>query len=89
MILTKEWARAALIRSVRTFAQTFASLMTVGAAIHEINWGYIASVSAVALIYSIMTSLAGLPEVDGDTPKELYIDDTAPAEIEHGDEEKG
>lgn len=59
----KKWAVAAGIRAIRTFAQTFASLMTVGAVLSEIDWGYIASASAVAGIYSIATSVAGLPEV--------------------------
>jgi hypothetical protein len=63
----KNWIKAAGIRSARTFAQTFASLMTVGAALSEIDWAYIASVSVVAAIYSIATSIAGLPEVkEGD-----------------------
>ena len=60
----KTWAKAALIRAVKTFAQSFASLITVGAAISDISWGFIASVSFVAAVYSIATSLAGLPEVD-------------------------
>ena len=58
-----KWLKAAGIRAVKTFAQTFASLMTVGAAISEIDWGYIASVSVVSAVYSIATSAAGLPEV--------------------------
>ena len=57
------WLKAAGVRAVKTFAQTFASLMTVGAVISELKWGYIASASAVAAIYSIATSIAGLPEV--------------------------
>ena len=60
----KKWAIAAGIRAVRTFAQTFASLMTVGAALHEIDWIFITSSSAVAFIYSLITSVAGLPELD-------------------------
>ena len=60
---TKAWLKAALVRAVKTFAQVFTSFITVGLAISEINWGYIASVSAVAFVLSIMTSLAGLPEV--------------------------
>jgi hypothetical protein len=59
---SKTWLKAALKRAIRTFAQSFASLMTVGLALSEIDWAYIASVSAVAFIYSIVTSLAGLPE---------------------------
>lgn len=59
----KKWIIAAGKRAVRTFAQTFAGFITVGAAINEINWGYILSVSAVSAIYSVVTSVAGLPEV--------------------------
>ena len=58
-----KWLKAAGIRAVKTFAQTFASLMTVGSVMSEIDWGYIASASAVAGIYSVVTSVAGLPEV--------------------------
>ena len=59
----KKWLKAAFIRAVKTFAQTAASLITVGAVISEIDWVMVASASAVAFIYSILTSLAGLPEV--------------------------
>ena len=69
----KPWLKAAAIRAVKTFAQVFASLLTVGAAINEIDWGYTASVALVSTLYSILTSMAGLPEVDppsGKTPEE-------------------
>ena len=69
----KPWLKAAAIRAVKTFAQVFTSLLTVGAAINEIDWGYTASVALVSTIYSILTSMAGLPEVDppsGKTPEE-------------------
>ncbi|MBQ7976342.1 MAG: hypothetical protein IJ300_11710 [Clostridia bacterium] len=62
----KKWIKAAGIRAIRTFAQSFASFITVGAAISEIDWRYILSVSAVAAIYSVVTSVAGLPEVKGE-----------------------
>ena len=64
MLHDPKWWRAAAIRAIKTFAQVFASLLTVGSAINEIDWAFIASVSAVAALYSILTSLAGLPEVD-------------------------
>lgn len=66
-----KWIKAAGVRALRTFGQTFASLMTVGAAIREIDWVYIASCSVVAAVYSIATSIAGLPEVqkEADTEK--------------------
>ena len=60
----KLWLKAALIRAIKTFAQTGASLITVGAVLTEIDWVMVASASTVAFIYSILTSLAGLPEVD-------------------------
>ena len=60
----KEFLIAALIRAVRTFAQTFASMIAVGAAFSEVDWLRALSVSGVAFVLSIMTSLAtGLPEV--------------------------
>ena len=61
----KEFMIAALIRAIRTFAQTFVSMIAVGAAFSEIAWLRVLSVSGVAFVLSIMTSLAtGLPEVE-------------------------
>ena len=60
----KEWLKAAGIRAIKTFAQTFAGCITVGAAVSEIDWQRALSVSAVALVLSLLTSLGGLPEVD-------------------------
>ena len=57
------WAKAAAIRAIKTVAQTALASITVGAAISEINWGYIASVAIVAGVASLLTSIAGLPEV--------------------------
>lgn len=59
----KEWALAALIRAVKTFAQTAVSMIAVGAAFSEIDWLRVLSVSGVSFILSWATSLAGLPEV--------------------------
>ena len=61
----KEWLKAALIRALRTFAQTFVGFIAVGAALEEIQWLRALSVSGAAAVLSILTSLAtGLPEVD-------------------------
>ena len=60
----KKWAVAALIRAVKTFAQTFAGCIAVGAAVEEVQWLRALSVSGVAFVLSILTSLAGLPEVE-------------------------
>lgn len=60
---TKKWIKAAGIRAIKTFAQSFVSMVGVGVAISEVNWPYVCSVACVAAGLSIMTSLAGLPEV--------------------------
>lgn len=59
----KTWIKAAGIRAIRTFAQTAASLITVGALMSEVSWGVVFSAAAVAGIYSLLTSVAGLPEI--------------------------
>ena len=60
----KEFLIAALIRAIRTFAQTFVSMIAVGAAFTEVDWLHALSVSGVAFVLSVLTSLAtGLPEV--------------------------
>lgn len=75
--LTLEWLKAASIRALRTFAQTAVGMFTVGMAINEIKWVYILSVSAVAAVYSILTSFATtLPEVGSDGT--LQIDTSSP-----------
>lgn len=60
----KEWLRAAAIRAVKTFCQTALSMLTVGQAFIEVNWMNVLSVSGVAAVISVLTSVAGLPEVD-------------------------
>ena len=58
-----KWIKAAGVRAVKTCAQTALSLISVGALMSEIDWTMIASASAVAGIYSLLTSIAGLPEL--------------------------
>ena len=60
----KEWLKAALIRAVKTFAQTMVASITVGATLSEVDWLRVLSVSGLAFVLSLLTSLAGLPEVD-------------------------
>ena len=64
----KAWLKAALIRAVKTFAQTFAGSIAVGAAMEEIDWLRALSVSGAAFVLSMLTSLAGLPEVEKTEP---------------------
>lgn len=68
----KEWVIAAVIRAVRTMAQTALSMMAVGMAISDIDWLQLLSISVVAGVISILTSFAtGLPEVT--TEGELVV----------------
>ena len=61
---TVEWIKAAAIRALKTFAQTALSLLTVGQAFHEVAWLNVGSVAGVAAVISVLTSIAGLPEVE-------------------------
>ena len=61
-----KWWKAAGIRAVRTVAQTAVSMLTVGQAVLDVNWLNVLSVSAVAGVISMLTSIAGLPEVDNE-----------------------
>lgn len=63
------WIQAAGIRALKTVAQTALSIITIGVALQDVNWLAVASVSAVAGIYSLLTSIVGLPEVE--EPKEV------------------
>lgn len=66
----KEWLRAALIRAIKTFAQTFVSMIAVGAAFSEVEWLHVVSVSGLSFVLSLATSLAGIPEVEAKPPAE-------------------
>lgn len=60
----KKWLKCAGIRAIKTMAQTAGGLITVGALMTDINWLTVASASLVAGIYSLITSVAGLPEME-------------------------
>ena len=60
------WFKAAGIRAIKTFAQSMIGGIAIGAAMSEVSWSYVVSVAAVAAILSMLTSVAGLPEVEED-----------------------
>ncbi len=62
----KKWAKAAGIRAVKTVAQTAVATIGTSAAMGEVNWVLVASSSALAGVVSLLTSVAGLPELDNE-----------------------
>lgn len=62
----KEWIKCAGVRAIKTVAQTAVSLITVGATMSEVDWAMVGSASLLAGILSILTSIAGLPELHKD-----------------------
>lgn len=60
----KKWLSAAAIRAIKTIAQTAIATIGTSMVLSEVNWVMVASASAVAGILSLLTSVAGLPEVE-------------------------
>lgn len=61
----KNWIKAAGIRAIKTVAQTAIATIGTSALLGEVNWIAVASASVLAGILSILTSIAGLPELKG------------------------
>lgn len=64
MIDFKKWIKAAGVRALKTFAQTAASLITVGSFLSDVEWRLVFSAATVAAVYSLLMSITGLPELD-------------------------
>ena len=58
------WFKAAGIRALKTVAQTAVATVGVSASVSEVNWLYVAECALLAGILSLLTSMAGLPEVE-------------------------
>lgn len=63
-VFTREWFRAAGIRAIKTVAQTAVATIGTAAVIGDVNWIMVCSASALAGVLSLLTSVAGLPEVE-------------------------
>ncbi|WP_337474268.1 holin [Jutongia sp.] len=66
---TQKWLRSAGIRAVKTMAQTAVSVITVGSTVASVDWKLAVSSAVVAGVISILTSVAGIPEVKCDDEK--------------------
>ncbi len=62
----KKWLKAAIVRALKTVAQTAAATIGTSAVLTEVDWVMVASASILAGVLSLLTSIGGLPEVDGD-----------------------
>lgn len=63
---TKKWIKAAGIRAAKTMAQTAVATIGVSAVMSDVNWAVVGSASLLAGILSVLTSVAGLPEVESE-----------------------
>lgn len=66
----KQWLKAAAVRAVKTIAQTAVATIGTSAVISAVDWRVVVSASLLAGILSVLTSVAGLPEV-----KEVKLDE--------------
>ena len=63
----KKWLRAAAIRAIKTVAQTAIGVIGAAVALGDVNWPMVASAAVLAGVVSVLTSIAGLPEVNQET----------------------
>ena len=62
-MFTMKWAKAAAVRAVKTVAQSAVAAIGSSAALGDVNWTLVASTAALSGVLSLLTSVAGLPEV--------------------------
>ena len=61
---TKKWVKASVVRAVKTMAQTAVAIIGTCTVMGDVEWAMVASASALSGIISILTSVAGIPEVE-------------------------
>ena len=65
--MNKTWFKAALVRAVKTVAQTAVATIGTSALLSDVEWKMVVSASVVAGLLSVLTSVAGLPEINEKT----------------------
>ena len=65
-VSTKKWLKASIVRAVKTMAQTAVATIGTSVMLGDVNWVMVGSASALAGILSVLTSVAGIPEVGED-----------------------
>ena len=63
---TKEWAKKAAIRAIKTMAQTAVAVIGTSTVVAAVDWNIIVSSAVVSGVVSILTSVAGIPEVESE-----------------------
>lgn len=63
-MINSKWLKAAAIRAVKTLAQSAVATVGYSATVSEVDWRYVVGVSALSAILSLLTSVAGLPEIN-------------------------
>lgn len=74
------WLKAAAIRAIKTAAQTVCGVLATSVLLSEVNWAVVGSSAAMAAIVSLLTSLAGLPEVKMQERERLRVNKNTPPE---------
>lgn len=65
-MVNKAWFKAALVRAVKTMAQTAIATIGAAAVLSAVDWPVVLSATVLAGVLSVLTSIAGLPEVKAD-----------------------
>ena len=84
MTYWKQWAKAAAVRAVKTACQTAIGVIGAASVMGSVDWLTVGSAALLAAVVSVLTSLAGLPEVGDDADV-----DTADVAAAHGDDLSG
>lgn len=84
----REWLKAAGIRALKTFAQTCVAMLPVGVSIEQVSWLMVLGTGALAAVASILTSIAGLPEVKAQESLELVREGVLPMQDDRNEDKE-